>query len=434
MDTDEVLGEALVGLALEGRLAPSGDTFFRAALLNYLGVTLGGRREPEVERFVRGRSALSPGTHAPLGASGSLVLSDCVMADCYASSVAAFDDIHFATTTHPAGPVASSILGLARLQDVSLGDAVEALAVGMEVECRLGLALFSRDSGSAAGWYTTGVVGGVGAAAAVGRLMGLDRERMGSAMGWAATGACGVRGTHGSCAGTFVPALAARAGFEAALLARDGLSCGISALVGAHGLIRTVASTPACDLALEGIGETWVSTETSPKPYPFGFVAFAAVDAALELAEGLHCVSDVRELEVSVSDRAARLGCNSCPESADEAIVSIPYLVTRTIADRSSVTRPIPSRFSISSRERRILAGCRLVVDPALDDSAARIRLNGGELEAVCGACRGSARRPLGVAEVIDKFRLVSGVSDPDDIVDYVMATDGDLGALLHLL
>lgn len=149
----ERFGEAIVGLALEGRLASEDGPGYRAALLNYLGVALAGRHEPSVEAFVRSRAALGAGAHTPLGRSVSLTLTDCVMADCYASSVHAFDDIHFPTTTHPAGPVASAILGVARLQDVRVGEAMEALAVGMEVECRLGLALFSPGTGAAPGWY-----------------------------------------------------------------------------------------------------------------------------------------------------------------------------------------------------------------------------------------------------------------------------------------
>ena len=431
MDEAEKLGEALVRLALEGHLAPRDEEFYRAALLNYLGVALAGSREPSVEAFVRSRAALSPGTHTPLGRSEGLSLTDCVMADCYASSVQAFDDIHFATTTHPAGPVASAVLGIARLQNVRVGEAVQALAVGMEVECRLGLALFSSEAGAAVGWYTTGVVGGVGAAAAAGRLLGFDGEHMASALGWAATSACGVRGTHGSCAGTFVPALAARAGLEAALLSRDGLGCGISALTGANGLIRSVAKAPACERALDGIGETWVSTEASCKPYPFGFVAFAAVDAALELADGMRTASALRQLEVSVSARAARLGGKALPTTSDEAIVSIPYLVARTLADPSSVSRPLPRQFCISSREREILSVIRLVVDPMLADSAARVSLNGGELEATCEDGRGSAARPLATSAVIGKFWLVSGLGDPGRIVDAIMKGDRNLGTLL---
>ena len=433
MDEVERFGEEIVGFALEGCLAPEDESHYRAALLNYLGAAFAGRYEPSVEAFVRSRAALDAGAHVPLGRSDPLTLADCVMADCSASSVQAFDDIHFATTTHPAGPVASAILGIARLQDVRVGEAVQALAVGVEVECRLGLALFSPETGAAPGWYTTGVVGGVGASAAAGRLLGLDREHMASALGWAATAACGVRGTHGSAAGTFVPALAARAGLEAAILARDGLGCGISALTGANGLMRSIAKVPACARGLEGIGEVWVSAETSCKPYPFGFVAFAAVDAALELAGDMRQSPPLRTLEVMVSPRAARLGGNQLPATSDEAIVSIPFLVARTLADPSSVRRPLPSQFSISSREGEILGATRLVADPALVDSVARISCNGGELEAVCEAARGSADKLLAVSEVIDKFRLICGLADPGRIVNTVMKGDCDLGALLHV-
>lgn len=421
------LGEALVEFALEGHLPLGDEPGFRAALLNYLGVALAGAHEPCVEAFVRSRASMAPGTHTPLGSDVPLALADCVMADCFASSVQAFDDIHFSTTTHPAGPVASAILGVARLKDVLLGDAVQALAVGMEVECRLGLALFSQGTGAAPGWYTTGVVGGVGAAAAAGRLLGLDRARMASALGWAATTACGVRGTHGSAAGTFVPALAARAGLEATLMARDGLSCGILALTGANGLVRTVAERPDCERAIKGIGDAWVAAQASCKPYPFGFVAFAAVDAALELAGGMSPASVPRTLEVAVSSRAARLGGNPLPTTADEAIVSIPYLVARTLADPSSVSLPIPPQFSISPRERELMGTIRLFADHMLADSAARILLNGGELEAVCDVARGSAANPLTASEVMDKFRRVCGLRDPNRMVDAIAKGDHDL-------
>ena len=413
MDEVEKLGEALVGLALEGCLAPEDEGYYQAALLNFLGVALAGRHEPSVEAFVQSREALNPGIHTPLGCNVTLTLADCVMADCYASSVHAYDDIHFSTTTHPTGPVASAVLGVARLRDVRVADAIQAIAVGMEVECRLGLALFSPGTGAAPGWYTTGVVGGVGAAAAAGRLLGLDSAHMASALGWAAAAACGVRGTHGSAAGTFVPALATRAGLEAAILARDGLGCGISALTGANGLMRSIAQMPACGCALDGIGKTWASAQTSCKPYPFGFVSFAAIDAALELADGMPAMPAILALEVAVSPRAAQLGGNPQPASADEAIVSIPYLVARMLADPSSVSRPIPAQFAISSREQEILGAIRLVADATLADSAARISLNGGELEAACAAARGSADKPLTIAETKSKFCSICGLDEP---------------------
>ena len=411
----ELLGERFVDLALGECSAP--QETYRAAWLNFFGLACSGAHEPAVEAFVCSRKGLAPGAYAPLGHEPCLTLPDCIMATCYASSVQAFDDIHFATTTHPAGPVAAAILGVSELVDVPMAAATEALAVGMEVECRLALALFSAGTGSAPGWYTTGMAGGVGAAAAVARLLGLSRAQTASALGWAATAACGVRGTHGFAAGTFVPALAARAGFEAALLARDGLDCGIGALTGISGLIRQVAPRPALDEALAGIGTTWVSAQTSPKPYPFGFVSFAAVDAALELGG----VGPGGPIDVYVSPRAARLGGNPHPATSDEAIVSIPYLVTRTLTDPESVRVPIPTEFSVTSEVRRIMSRIELHTDAELKDGMARISVDGGARMVTCGAARGTNARRLATAEVLDKFRSICGLKDPARVIVAVM-------------
>lgn len=41
--------------------------------------------------------------------------------------------------------------------------------------------------------------------------------------------------------------------------------------------------------------------------------------------------------------------------------------------------------------------------------------------------------KPLTMSDVVNKFRLVCGLDDPDRIVDAVMEGTGDLGTLLHL-
>lgn len=425
----ERLGQALCELSL-GTFAKPRTRFYRAAWLNYLGAARSGCHEPAVERFVRSRADLCAGAFAPIGHGWRLGLSDSVMANCHASSVQAFDDIHFATTTHPAGPVASAIVGVSELTDVSTTDAAEALAIGMEVECRLALALFSSGTGSAAGWYTTGMAGGVGAAAACGRLLELDVRQMESALGWAATMASGVRGTHGSAAGTFVPALAARSGLEAALLARDGLGCSLDALDGACGLVYQVAPHPALERTLRGIGRTWISRETSAKPYPFGFVAFAAVDAARELGP----IACAQSIDVFVSVRAEQLGANASPATADEAIVSIPYLVARTLADPGSTRTPIPRAFEIAPEVARLMDVIAIHGDASLADGAARILVDGGVRHASCGAARGTAERRLTIEETTDKFRDISGLDDPERVIAAIMDEDVPLRSVIDLL
>ena len=113
----------------------------------------------------------------------------------------------------------SALLALAEQQAIPGEEFLTALMIGMEIECRLSSVIVAPGTGSSGGWYITGVTGSIGAAAAVGRVLGLDRAKMVSALGLAAAQSCGTRGTHASMACAYVPAIAAQAGFVAAMMA-----------------------------------------------------------------------------------------------------------------------------------------------------------------------------------------------------------------------
>ena len=58
---------------------------------------------------------------------------------------------------------------------------LDAFLIGMEVACRLGVAI--GHGHYARGWHITGTCGVVGAAVATGRLLGLDTVKMAHAIG-----------------------------------------------------------------------------------------------------------------------------------------------------------------------------------------------------------------------------------------------------------
>src|SRR3546814_9595745 len=81
------------------------------------------------------------------------------------SHVLDYDDTHLKTIIHPAGPVASALLALAEIRPLSGRDLLTALIVGIEVECRIGNAVYPDHYDR--GWHITGTAGVFGAAAAV---------------------------------------------------------------------------------------------------------------------------------------------------------------------------------------------------------------------------------------------------------------------------
>ena len=102
--------------------------------------------------------------------------------------------------------------------------ALEAIAVGIEVMCRLGLV--APKMVHKAGFHPTAVFGAMGAAAAVGKALKLDKKQIVDALGVVGSMASGI--IEYLAEGTWTKRMhagwAAQSGMRAALLARAGFS------------------------------------------------------------------------------------------------------------------------------------------------------------------------------------------------------------------
>jgi hypothetical protein len=97
---------------------------------------------------------------------------------------------------------------LSEHRPVSGRDFVTALVVGVDVECRIGNAVYPKHYD--VGWHITGTAGVFGAAAASGRLLGLSEQHMLCAIGLAATQPVGLQEMFGSMTKSFHPGRAAQ--------------------------------------------------------------------------------------------------------------------------------------------------------------------------------------------------------------------------------
>src|SRR5260370_20702255 len=112
------------------------------------------------------------------------------------ANVLEYDDTHLATVIHPAAPVVPGLLALAEQRRTSGAELVHALILGVEAECRIGRAIMPTHYRR--GWHITATCGIFGAAAAAGKLLGLDNRRMAWALGHAATQSSGLVESLGS--------------------------------------------------------------------------------------------------------------------------------------------------------------------------------------------------------------------------------------------
>ena len=124
--------------------------------------------------------------------------------------------------------MASAILALAQHRKVSGRDFLHALVLGIETECRIGNAVYPSHYDM--GWHITGSCGPFGAAAAAGKILGLNEEQMAWALGLAASQPVGLKVQFGSMTKSFHAGRSAQNGLTAALLSAQGFTADTGAL------------------------------------------------------------------------------------------------------------------------------------------------------------------------------------------------------------
>jgi 2-methylcitrate dehydratase PrpD len=382
------------------------------AWTNWLACAVGGSTTSAMNAAVRGVLAIDPGGRVPVpGRRERVGLADAALLGCLSSTSQTYDDTHFATTTHPTGPIASSLLAMAYAlrvanRPVSGVQLLTALVVGMEIECRTGCALAAN--GAHSGWFMTGLSGGMGTAAAVGRLLRLSNQQMVYAVGLAATQACGLRATHGSMAMTYVPGLAARNGLVAAHMAAADFTCGAIALDGRNGLLEILTNSTNATLIGGDLGTRFEFLSNTYKPYPCGFVIHPALEACLYIVQ--HCnisFVDIERIDARVHPNALKLCWRKLPANEFEAQVSLFHWIAsafvRGAAGTAEGEMSCVSDVNVRALQERIFA----VADLTLADNQAAVSVqlrSGQSLSHVIRNSIGSVTNPLTEKQLIKKF------------------------------
>ena len=195
-----------------------------------------------------------------------------------------FDDTHAAGSLHPGAPVIPAAIAAGEMVGASGADVLAAIVAGYEVTCRVALAL-PAGAHYARGFHPTATCGAFGAAAAAGRVFGLDGDTIASALGIALSQSAGSLQflANGAWTKRFQVGWAAAAGLSAATLAREGFKGAADALEGRAGFLNAYAPAPIPERAVEDLGTVFELMKTAVKPYPSCRYGHAGIDAMLAL-------------------------------------------------------------------------------------------------------------------------------------------------------
>ncbi len=254
----------------------------RRSVLNWIGCAVGACRHEGIDIALAALGEFSgPKQATVLGRGDRLDIMHAALLNGISSHMFDFDDTHLKTVIHPSGPVASALLALAEHKPMSGADFLHAFILGVEVECRIGNAVYP--SHYDVGWHITGTAGVFGAAAAVGRILKLNAQQMTWALGIAATQSAGLREMFGTMCKPFHPGRAAQNGMTAAFLASKNFTSSERGLEAPRGFANVLATARNYDEITGNLGKTWEVSLNTYKPFACGIVIHPIIDGCIQL-------------------------------------------------------------------------------------------------------------------------------------------------------
>lgn len=403
----------------------------KRSILNGFATAFAGCSDTAMERLVKTLSGFSGQSQASLtGRKERFDVLTAAFLNAVSTNVFDFDDTHPGTIIHPTAPVSPALFALGEYQPFSGRRLLEAFILGVELECRLGNAIspghYKR------GWHITSTCGVFGAAAATGKILGLDTERMVWALGNASAQSSGLVETLGTMAKSVSVGNAARNGLSAALMAGNGVEGPGRPLEGERGFLKVTSDSPNLPGLVENLGSNWELSRNTYKPYPCGVVLNPVIEACLEIANTPDFdSSQIRSVTISGHSLLRERADRPTVETGREAQVSAQHAVAVCLLYKASSL----NEFSDEAVNRKDVLWLRKKVKVVVDDAAmvgaAHVVVeyaNNTVLEATVKHARGDAEHPLSDRDIEEKLRdlIVYGRSgvDPEPVIDAIWRLD----------
>jgi 2-methylcitrate dehydratase PrpD len=370
-------------------------------LRDFAAVVVAGRRTETAVIAADHAAAESPGDAAtafldgrPLGCTGA------AFANGVLANALDYDDGHRLVKGHPGANVIPAAVAVAEATEAPLEELLAAIAVGYEVAIRAGISLHRREDS----YHASGAWGGLGAAAACARLLGLDAERVGHVLGLAEYHA---------------PMAPIMRSVAAPAMTKDACSWGAlvgttSALLASRGF--TAVESAFAREAHADLGERWHLLDVYVKPYPCCRWTQPAVEAALSLAasNGIDPAA-IERVEIRSFGVFAGLA-HGVPRTTEEAQYSLGWPVAVALAHRRFGVDDVLGAALADTAAGELSARAVAVVEPELERqfparrlAALRVAAGGRTLETGPFEAPGEPDDPRWEAIVAAKFERHAG-------------------------
>jgi 2-methylcitrate dehydratase PrpD len=322
-------------------------TAAKKAILDSIGVTMAGSQEPSgkiINEYVRENKSMPEST--VIGGRFKAECSLAALANGTSGHVLDYDDCldyPHAMLFHPTTAILPAALAIAEKYAMTGKELITAYCLGLEVYAKSGLLAYkgSQGSKSLGGWELTGVLGSVGANAAVAKLLKLDEQKTNMSFGIAVSLASGLTQNFGTMAGHLHAGNAARNGIVACSLAKKGFTSfeGIFEAPGGFSNVLTGRRDRVAQAEMEEVlatlGNPWVLLTPGLmfKSFPCAHISHFGADAGVQLKQKYSIDwHQIAEIEFNVNSRLKGAGYQ-VPRNGIEGRFSPAHCLCRALID-----------------------------------------------------------------------------------------------------
>jgi 2-methylcitrate dehydratase PrpD len=367
----------------------------RRELLDYLGAAIAGRAAAGLPAWLKVLIDMGGRPDARVIGGPSVPATTAALCNGYYGHVLEFDDTHDEAVLHAGSAAIPAAFAAAGLRgEVSGKEFCEAVLLGIELTCRLGVA--TKLNLVEGGWIYTALFGHFGATLAAARLVDQRPDVLRNALGIVY---CLASGNHqstreGAPTKHVQPGFAASNAITAALMASGGLPGVKHPLTGEDGLSRVYLHglfDPA--RATRGLGTEWEFDRLSIKPYPTCRLTHPPISAALDLRARLgRDAEKIERVELVMGPQAhdvvgREVSEKRAPQTRVNAQFSVYWSVASALAYGEVTPRQLAEEIPPSPTLREWIGKISGTPDPA---AAARD----------IGGCTLRAYGPFGMREV----------------------------------
>jgi len=270
-----------------------------------------------------------------------------------------------------------------------------------------------------------------GAAAAAGKLLGLNEQQMIWALGIAGTQSAGLKEMFGTMCKALHPGSAGQNGLKAALLAAQDYTSSNGVLEAREGFMFTYSDEQDFSQVTDELGQRWEVEKNSYKPFSCGIVTHPIIDGCIQLRNehGL-TAEQIEKVSLRVNPLVLKLTGKKTPRTGLEAKFSIFYISAAAIIKGVAG----PNQFTDQAVREPDVVMLRDRVEATADESVSEeeafvsITLKDGTvLDKHIEHAIGSVQRPLTKEQLELKFADQAQTALPAPQVQDVMARCWDM-------